>query len=278
VLVVRTDEMHLVRLDNAGAVVFDRLIVGGGDHTATGAKWVDGWGHEGRLAWTGSQYLTYFGHTQEFGGATGKHQGDILQYVDASGNLTGGGWSWGCSHSLDVRLAMSGATPGPVCLSDCYPGKGIYYNHNSLVFSDPSGNCAGTSNASLGGLVPSSGGFYLSFASAEGRPSSDVAIVSISAGGAAGAPAWLTDTASTQERASHLARHGANLLVAWLDGADHKAAVVDPSGTVLLGPEVLAAQVAERDDFINFANGDVGWAYAWGTMSELKIVRLTYCQ
>ena len=186
-------------------------------------------------------------------------------------------WSWGCSHSLDVRLAMSGSTVGPVCLSDCYPGKGIYYDHNSLVFSDPTGNCAGTSNANLGGLVPSSGGFYLSFASAEGRPSADVALVSVATGGTAGAPVWLTDTAGTQERAPHLAGYGANLLVAWLDGADHKAALVDPAGTVLLGPEVLPAQVAERDDFVNLANGDVGWAHAWGTMSELKIVRLVYC-
>ena len=52
----------------------------------------------------------------------------------------------------------------------------------------------------------------------------------------------------------------------------------DGAGNILLGPETVTAAVAHRGDFANFSNGDVGWAHAWGTMTELNVVRVRYCE
>ncbi|HQB45469.1 MAG TPA: hypothetical protein PLV85_17785, partial [Polyangiaceae bacterium] len=183
VLVVRDDKMVLVRLAANGLAQFENIIVGGNSHQAEGDRWIDNWPHEGRLAWSGSEYAAYFGHTGNWG-SQGNHQGDRLEIIDATGNGGGGGWGWGCSHSLDVRIAHNIQRFGPVCLSDCYPGKGIYFDHHTLVSDEPSGNCIGGSNARLGGLAAVDGGFWLTYSSSEGRASSDIALVHIDDAGA----------------------------------------------------------------------------------------------
>ncbi|MFH1845260.1 MAG: hypothetical protein ABIF77_18910, partial [bacterium] len=156
-LLRRGDTMVLVQVDGHGAAVFERVLAGDNSHGHVGDQWIDSWSHEGRLAATDTRFAAYFGLTQLWD--SGNHQGDALHYFDIAGTSTGGGWTWGCSHSLDVRLAYSGTTPGPVCLSDCYPGKGIYFDHDTRVFEDPSGNCAGSSDTVLGGLVAVADGF-----------------------------------------------------------------------------------------------------------------------
>ena len=88
------------------------------------------------------------------------HTGDTLRKLDLSGSAAAGGWSWGCSHSLDVRLAQSGSVVGPVCLSDCYSQKAILWSNSKIISDEPTGNCSGTSGAALGGFVPVSGGFW----------------------------------------------------------------------------------------------------------------------
>ncbi|MBW2522759.1 MAG: hypothetical protein JRI23_01225 [Deltaproteobacteria bacterium] len=273
-LIRRDDRMDLVGVCGNGANRFEIPIVGGNNHDQSGDKWIDSWPHEGRLAWSGAQYAAYFGHTQNWG-AQGNHQGDILAYYDGDGAPDGLGWGWGCSHSLDVRIAHSGATFGPVCVSDCYPDKGIYFDHNTLVSSEPSGNCLGSSDARLGGLVAVSGGFMLTYSSSEGRSSFDIALVHISSTGTVGSPVWLTDTAGTDERTSYLARYGSNLLVGWLSEGNLTLSVVNDTGTVVEGP-ALASVGFGGADFINLANGDVAWAFGQG--SEVAMVRLPHCQ
>jgi hypothetical protein len=277
VLVRRGDVMALVRIDDAGDVVFDLALVGGSSHGTDGARWIDEWSHEGRLAWSGSEYAAYFGQTGNWG-AGGNHQGDRLDTVTSSGTLSYGGWDWGCSHSLDVRLAHNGATFGPVCLSDCYPGKGICYQRTTLVREEPSGNCAGSSSATLGGLAPVSGGFWLAFTSGEGRSSQDVGLVRIGGSGAVGAPVFLTDTAGANETSAHLAPYGSGLLAGWSRGGVNVLAALDASGAIVEGPADASVQWAERDDFTDLADGDVGWAWAWGDMTRLKIVRVARCE
>ena len=95
--------------------------------------------------------------------------------------------------------------------------------------------------------------------------------------GTPGPPAYLTDTDAIDESSPHLASYGANFLAAWSSAGSSMMAVVDQNGQTVEGPITIDAQFAERDDFINFANGDVGWAYSWGNSSELKIVRVRYC-
>jgi hypothetical protein len=55
-------------------------------------------------------------------------------------------------------------------------------------------------------------------------------------------------------------------------------AVLDTSGNVTDGTVAVRAQAGGLDDFATYPNGDVGWAYAWGSMSELKVVRVAGCQ
>ena len=270
------DEMAFVGFNSADQQVFDVTIVGNTDHDQTWAKWIRrDWSHYGRVAYHAGTYATYFGHVMNWG-ADGVHQGDLRYFYDLSGNQTQVGWDWGCSHSLDVRIAHDGSRFGPVCLSDCFPQKAIMYNHQQAVIHDePSGDCSGYSEAELGGLVALGGSLYLTFVSPEGRASRDVALVGVT-NGQVGTVHWLTDTPN-QEGNAHLAVYGSNLLVAWQAGSSLEFAVVDTSGNFLVGPETVSGVAFDQQtDFVNYANGDVGWAFAAG--STLSIVRLTYCE
>ncbi len=142
------DQMAVVGFDSGGNKTFDTMIIGNNNHDQQGDKWVKReWGDNGRLAFFGDRYAVYFGHTMNWG-AQGEHQGDLLWFYDLSGNRSGGSWDWGCSHSLDVRLGYNGTLLGPVCLSDCYPTKAIWFNHQGAeIHPEPSGNCSGYSDA-----------------------------------------------------------------------------------------------------------------------------------
>ena len=72
-LIVTGNVMSLQRLDAEGGTVFKKDLVGLQPQTVAGSKWVDSWGHEGRLVFAANTYAAYFGHTQLFGGH-GKHQ------------------------------------------------------------------------------------------------------------------------------------------------------------------------------------------------------------
>jgi len=272
------DDMWLTRLDAKGKTVFEKQLGGARAQSQVGSKWIDDWGHEGRLVWGGDRYAAYFGHTQMFGGGKGKHQGDLLWLFDEKGNKQSGGWDWGCSHSLDVRLAHNGTRFGPVCLSDCYPSKAIHFNHSlSEIRREPSGDCSGGSTAGLGGLVPVADGFVLTFTSREGRESSDVGMVHVSNDGKVGPVKWLTGT-SANESGAHLARFGRRFLAGWIADNRYTIAEVGADGGVAGRPVTIDARFAAQDDWTTFATGDVGWAHAWDDLTELKVVRVKACQ
>jgi hypothetical protein len=279
-----TDDMYLVRLELDGTVRWETQIVGQLGQSVVDSKWVDSWGDEGRLAWTGRDYLLYLGHTQFFG-AKGKHQGDLLRYYTADGKWVGNDartddWEWGCSHSLDLRLTVKTSSHAAACLSDCYFDKGMLFNDKRIIRPEPSGNCSGSSDAELGGLVAAVGdgeGYWFNYVSKETRRSHDVGLVHLSETGFKDEDLWLTDTAAVQETGAHLARHGANLFAAWTAGTKTLGAVVDPTGKRLEGPTDLGVTIGPRDDLMNLPNGDIAWAYAWGDLHNLRIVRVAFC-
>ncbi len=278
VMIVRGDEMALVRLDSSGGVTFDVTLVGNNNHTREGDEWISDWTHEGRLAFDGGKYAVYFGLTRNWGASEGEHQGDMLGFINTDGSGAGGGWDWGCSHSMDVRLSHNGTRFGPLCISDCYPGKGIYFNHNTRV-STEDGSCGGSTAAEFGGMVPNhNGGFLLTFASKTNRPSYDVVFIPLDGNGSPGTKVFLTDTPSVNELNVHLALYGPDLLVFWHEGSRHLMARMDRTGTLLEQPVEIQAEAGQPNDMINFSNGDVGWAYAWGDRTRLKIVRVRYCE
>lgn len=278
VLVQRgTDEMAILGYDFSGVQRFDTTIIGKTDHNVAWSKYIKReWGDYGTLGFYDNQFVAYFGHAMNWG-ESGEHQGDLLWFFDLEGNRVGGLWDWGCSHSLDVRLSFNSHKIGAVCLSDCYPQKAICFNHReSIIHNEPSGNCAGRSNAILGGLVAFEDGFYQSFISSEGRQSSDVAIVRVSNNGIISEPIWITDTPDVQEEDVHLARYGENLLLVYKYSNITKAGIIGKDGRLILGFEELnELGFNQQTLFENNFNGDVIWAFGEGSVLNIYIVK--YC-
>ena len=274
-LVVRGTGMFIVKLRADGTALFETPIVNDAPSEIVGARWVDGWGHEGRLLFTGQVYVAYFGHTKQWG-SIGKHQGDLLISLSPTTGLPAGGpagWDWGCSHSLDVRLAWDGTSVAPMCLSDCYRAKAVMLSDSDVLQDEPSGNCGGSSSGELGGLAAlGPGGFGLTFSTREGRTTRDVGFIALDAQLRKSPVVWLTG-GTGDESAPHLARYGASqLLASWREGADTKLAVLSPAGAVVEGPITAPVGVADRDDFARWPAGEVGWAEGAG--NALHVSRL----
>jgi hypothetical protein len=275
VLVKHGDVMALEHLDSTGSVTFNTPIVGGNDHTASGDKWVDSWPHEGRIAWSGSTYAVYFGHTQNWG-AEGNHQGDLYYDYDNNGSRTGDNWDWGCSHSLDVRLALSGSTFGAICLGDCYPGGGIWFNHNTAE-ATINGTCTGFSDGQLGTMVADGSGFAFVYTAKNGA-NTDVHFRVVDSGGGGILDQLITNTDGVDETLPNLAHYGSNFIVGYSASSAYYLVEIDGSGNVLMGPETVTQGFGKSEDFINFANGDVGWRVDQYSSTSLTVARLRYCE
>lgn len=292
-LVRNNNKMTLVRFRTDGSIPWQTVVVGDGG-TGSGKKWArPDWTHESRLRWTGEVFAAYVGHTQNFG-AGGVHQGDLMWLFDADGARvlpkaekarTYPQWDWGCSHSLDVRLRHNRLLDivGPVCLSDGFPAKAIVYRHGPTLKSEPSGDGGGHSDAALGGLVTIEGrgeddGFALNFQSKEGRKSYDIGLVRVYGDAdEISDPYWLTNSAAVDEVGPHMANYGDHLLVGWNEGDQLKLSVFSTRAEPREAPVAVEAAVGARDDFENYPNGDVGWAYASGDGSQLRLARVQLC-
>ncbi len=75
-----------------------------------------------------------------------------------------------------------------------------------------------------------------------------------------------------------IAPYGADLFVTWQAGPERLAALVTPTGSVLLGPEPIPVEAGPKTDLVNLPGGDVGWAYVWGDNQTIRIVRVRLCQ
>jgi len=271
------DELHLVELDAAGATTVDTMLTGNSDHDVVGSEWyayssnfaADG----GRLLFSGSQYIAYFQIFRRWPDMIA-HTGDTLRFLDASGSPQGGGWDWGCSHSLDVRLALSGGDLAPVCLSDCYAQKAILFEDSKLISSEPSGNCGGSSSAALGGLVAQGGSFWLTYISPEGRSSKDVGLAKLAIDGSLQDTIWLTDDA-VDDSGAHLVAFEEGLLAAWKSEGLHYLAKLDASGAMVGAPVEVTASFRDKDDFWSYPNGDAGWVVEDG--GSFSVYRYRAC-
>ena len=267
VLVYRpSDELALVEVSRSGTVQFDQTILSGDYWWQT--TW---WMGDGRLLWTGSEYVVYV-HVSH-----GGHEGDTLCYLSGGGAPQSGGWTWGCSHSMDQRVTVHDGRTTAICLSDCYPGQGIFLNNSTTISLETGGNCAGNIDGSLGGLVTDSGGSWFNFGSSMDRNGEDIALVHIGQNGSVGPKQWLTDTPGQVEASAHLAPFEGGLLAAWQLGNQtlmvRLLATGEPDGDAV----VIPTRVAAHDDFFVHTDGDVGWAYATQGSSTINVVRATGC-
>lgn len=263
------DYMTFVRVDTKGAVLATTNLVGGGDHAVVGTEWFGEFATTGRLVARGDgTYAAYHALHRRWPDDVG-HQGDTLRLLDASGNAAGGGWDWGCSHSMDQRLAAGPNGLVPICIADCFPGKGIYFNHNaSELTSDPAANCAGGFSTLLGGLVATGAGFFLVYQDAQG-------MAHLGAFDAGGKPA--SDRALTVKGSSRLARYFDGMLLGSEGPSGTVLQALDASGKDVGEPATIAAPLPEQD--FEGRTGDTGNEVAWARANgaALDVVRVRVC-
>ncbi|MFH2005067.1 MAG: hypothetical protein ABI333_00640 [bacterium] len=262
------DYMTFTRVDHQGAVLASADLVGGGDHGVEGVEWFGEFATTGRLvARDDGTYAAYHALHRHWPDGVG-HQGDTLRLLDAAAQPLGGGWGWGCSHSMDQRIAFGSTGLVPICIADCYPGKGIYYNHNqALITEDPAANCAGGYTTALGGLVAVADGFWLVFQDDDGGAH----LGHYDAGGQ-----LLNERLLSVEGSSRLAAYGNVFLLGSAGGGGCSLQELDATGADI-GVSFNAAVSLPAQDFESRSNGEVAWAVASGTtLTVVRVQRL--CQ
>ncbi len=269
------DQLVLVRIGATGGSLPETVLIAGGDHAVVGVEWFGEFALTGRLVRNPNGYSAYSALHRRWPDLIG-HQGDQLREVRDDGTVSAE-WTWGCSHSGDQRLFRSAAGLAPICQSDCYPVKGILFNHNGpIISSEPTGNCAGVYGGELGGIAAADGGFWFDYASKEGRPNEDVALVQLSASGTVLSRRWITQTAADESR-PQLANFDGALAAGWLAGGERWVQRFDATGAAVGSAETLTASAPfpTDSDWVSQSNGDVVWAFAQG--GALQVARLRAC-
>jgi hypothetical protein len=256
------DLMTFVRLDAQGAVLTSVDLVGGGDHAVEGVEWFGEFASTGRLvALEDGTFAAYHALHRRWPDGIG-HQGDTLRLLDSAGQPLGG-WGWGCSHSMDQRLATGPAGLVPICIADCYPGKGIYFNHDQAqITPDEAANCAGGYTTRLGGLVAVQGGFFLVYQDAAGQ-------AHLGHHDTGGQP--LADRTLAVAGDSRLAAYGDGLLLASSGPGGATLQELDAAGADLGLPADVAVSLPDAD-LEGRDDGSVAWATAAG--ATLTVVRV----
>lgn len=235
-----------------------------------------------RLAYGGGHYGAYWA-VHGISGMYAGHEGDQLTFVNDSGVIEGGGWNWGCSHSMAelVGYHTTGGGFTVFCTTDAYPTPpGLKMNYSTTVF-EGDGNQRGLVSVQLGQMAESETGWKVAFNALDtaGSDASGVGLATI--GGPTPGVVWLTATDGSYERDPAIARIGSQLperyLVGWRtanDGVFH-IGVIDNAGVFLEGPENMSATGpgwGNRDDsFRPTANGSIAWLEGSAGSTTLRL-------
>ena len=247
----------------------------------------------GRLAWNGAKYGAYFNIFTAQGdphGATDTPS-DKLVYVDDSGGLLRGGWSWKCASSQGLRLWPEPDVYTPVCMATSAPALGV----NLVIEDQPpvllasEAAAKGWSGGQWGSIVKlADNSYFIGWLSREVgaanpampvRRTNDVAMIRLnSERQVLGKKRWLLETGSYGETNLHFARYGnARVLMVW-DRMDNLscgetdqicfgryagtfARVMDAEGNALTVDTQISAVPNSYDDLTTLPDGDVAWAY-----------------
>jgi len=272
------DVMVLVRIEEDGTERFTTTMVGEVDHSVVGSKYITRDPHYGRLRWTGDGYAAYLGHNQTWDDGIG-HQGDLLWYYDASGARREGGWDWGCSHSLAVRFHYHQGLDSP--FTSCDSEGGVYLNGSfrTLIPDADHG----------GGIAPLSDGVLVAYSHRGEAFNTNLSIARV------GADLSVSEQSVVSTEGPHLGVHLAPYgpdayLVGWIGGSTFTPwdsfgqatiALINADGSVVIGPENVAAGASPREDYVVLANGDIAWtAYPAESTSTwpLAVVRMRVCE
>jgi hypothetical protein len=283
-------KVDLVRFDAAGGTVFTTTLTNKKNVDSDGASFVWWYQHTARLAFANNTFAAYFrvAGSSPRPNVTGEidiHAGDALKFVGASGQVSAGGWDWGCSHSWSVRLAYDGHW-GAACHGDAYPNalrvavldqqatRGTALLHNNVD----------ATKRALGGLVPApGGGFWLSHIapSAADATRLELHLVKVDDSGYAGSDqiiAAATTLDSAYPFRTWLAAYGtSHMLIAWRSTKPYVAVVDSTSGTLVDGPVAIDTDIDIFQEIVTYANGDAAWVYAPDAGTRVNVVRVAAC-
>ena len=238
-----------------------------------------------RLAYGGGYYCAYWAVHGISGGFDG-HEGDQLTCTNDTGVIQGGGWSWGCSHSMAelVGYHANDNAFNAFCSTDCYPDPpGLKMNYSATIY-EGDGNCGGLGSVQLGQMAEAEVGWKVVFNAQDTDNSVAYGVgLATAGGGLTPSVAWLTATDGSYERDPVMARLGwatpERYLVGWKttnDGAFHLG-VINGSGAFFEGPEQLSPTGpgwGNRDDsFRSTSNGSVAWVEGAAGSTSLALYR-----
>jgi hypothetical protein len=238
-----------------------------------------------RLTYGDGYYLAYWA-VHGISGLYAGHEGDQLTFVNDSGVVQGGGWSWGCSHSMAelVGYHSNDAEFTAFCSTDCYPDPpGLTMNNSASIYQGD-GNCLGLVSVQLGQMAEAEVGWKVVFNAQDTDASVAYGVgLATAGGGLTPSVVWLTATTGTFERDPVMARIGSGAperyLVGWLttnDGAFHLG-IIDGTGVFLEGPEQLSPTGpgwGNRDDsFRSTPDGSVAWVEGAPGSANLALYR-----
>lgn len=238
-----------------------------------------------RLAYGNGLYAAYWA-VHGINGWVAGHEGDQLQYVNDSGVLQGGGWTWGCSHSMAELVGFHSGDQAftSFCSTDCYPDPpSLRMNHHTLV-QTADGDCRGGVSLQLGQMAAAETGWKVVFNAQDSDQSETYGVGFATAGGnTTTGVVWLTNTDGDEERDPVLARIGtqnpARYLVGWKTQSDRvfHIGIVNDAGGFIEGPEPLSSEGpgwGNRDDSFRSTNdGSVVWLEGAARSSALSLYR-----
>jgi hypothetical protein len=238
-----------------------------------------------RLAYGGGYYCAYWA-VHGISGPYATHEGDQLTCVNDAGAIQGGGWNWGCSHSMAELIGYHAGDNAftAFCSTDCYPDPpGMKMNHNTPIY-EGDGDCRGKGSVQFGQMAEAEVGWKVVFNAQDTDNSVAYGVGLVTAGGGlTPSVVWLTATDGVYERDPVMARIGSGTperyLVGWMtrnDGAFHLG-VINGSGAFLEGPEQLSPSGpgwGNRDDsFRSTFDGSVAWIEGAAGSTTLMLYR-----
>lgn len=281
-------KLDLWRFDDTGQTTWRTTVTGKKNVDSDGAHFIWWYQHTARLLWTGSEYGLYYRSAESSPrpGTPGEidiHAADAFRIVDGTGQVQPSAWNWGCSHSWAVNLAFNGHF-GTACHGDGYPNA---FHVNVLDRDRRLGDAALHENLdptkrALGGLVPTTGGFWLLHMAQAGEVMQlHLAFVDNTGKVTQDKPLTFATGLPTQYPfRAYLAAYGTDqLLAGWFsDGKLHLATLDRATGDLVAGPVSTTARIDLWSEFVPDPNGDVVWAWSPGNRSTLDLVRVGACR
>lgn len=267
-------KLDLIRFNSAGSTLFTSTLTDKKNVDSDGALFIWWYGHNARLGYdtTNNRYLTYFRSAgssprPNVAGEVDIHAGDTLRLIDgATGTRLTGGWGWGCSHSWSVRLALSGTRWNAICHGDGYPNamSAKQLDSNAKILSTTDWlTSTDPAKRALGGLVPVTDGFWLSYI--DNSNGLQLRIAKFDLNGTKiidNVISQATGLDATYPFRAYMAQRGNDLLVGWKSGGKLVLASASLStGLLTSTPVTTSSQIDNFSEFVSLNNGDVAWAH-----------------